>query len=569
MAVAFDASSAYGGESTTTFSWTHTPVGTPKGVAIVITQGEYFSGSSLDKVAYVSYGGGTFATRKATVAYLDSPSACRHYIYFLSAPPSGAQTIEVGLSGGSGVGPHTACAFTVTASNPHTTFTGMEYLDVLAGTSTPNTGGSAAVMPSGIEREAVQCAVGFFYYQTGHTFTTSDILSSSDTVIHQHTFGENATQTCISAPSASTHLFEWTVSSAYSPGAVFQGFGIAEGVQVVTIDIATETDTASLLAQIREIESLQEVSEALDISPLSGLTCPPQSVQDESSFRSVFMGDVLVTSATVTLTMSVTVSGPTTYVYSTTLYRGSWFATPLSLIQYLVEKWNESGTPDGLGAWGACLCGTSGRIRLTPDLSYGAITAASLTISDAVIAEECGLEATTQNLGAIGTAVCLPNAMSFFLSPVWPIHAYERGVEPLSGYASRSHNGTTYSFAGNWRSTVSLGVTLDMRDGDYTEFQLWRTLWARRWAAGRAVTFYMDEADLPSEWDEDLTDADVLVVASTPDRLGGRRSIDWNSAHAELRDVYTFALYRPPYPDPLVYEVPSAIVRLSASVGEV
>jgi len=291
---------------------------------------------------------------------------------------------------------------------------------------------------------------------------------------------------------------------------------------------------------------------------------------DESSFRSVFMGDVLFTAASTVVSITHTVAGPTSYVWTETFYRGTWFSSPLALIQYMVEKWNEANPG---GAMSARLVTTdeapSGIIEITPDIALGTITALTFVIADATVASECGLSGTSQNFGAVSAAFNMSLPLAYSLIPTWPIYAYERGVEPLSGYASRSHDGTTYSFAGNWRSTVSLGVTLDMRDGDYTEFQLWRSLWARRWAAGRAVTFYMDEADLPSEWDEDLTDADVLVVAATPDRLGGRRSIDWNSAHAELRDVYTFALYRPPYPDPLVYEVPSAIVRLSASVGEV
>lgn len=301
---------------------------------------------------------------------------------------------------------------------------------------------------------------------------------------------------------------------------------------------------------------------------------------DESSFRSVFMGDVLFTAASTVVSITHTVSGPTSYTWTETFYRGTWFSSPLALVQYMVEKWNEANPGGAMSARlvtdtavdayiGSSLIQTYARIEITPDTSLGTITALTFAIADSAIAYECGFTSTSQNFGAVSAAFNLTRGIYYSLIPTWPIHVYERGVEPLSGYAARAHDGTTYSYAGNWRSTVDLGVTLDRRGADYGEFQLWRGLWARRWAAGRAVTFYLDEADLPSEWDEDLTDADVLVVASTPDRLGGRRSVEWNDAHAELRDVYTFALYRPPYPDPLVYEVPSAIIRLSASVGEV
>lgn len=302
---------------------------------------------------------------------------------------------------------------------------------------------------------------------------------------------------------------------------------------------------------------------------------------DESSFRSVFMGDVLFTAASTTLSITHTVAGPTSYTWSTTVYRGTWFSSPLALVQYMVEKWNEANPG---GAMSARLVTntvvdtyaspsffgeTYAQIEITPDAGFGTITALTFAISDSSIAYECGFTGTSQNYGAVSGAFNLTRGIYYSLIPTWPIHAYERGVEPLSGYATRAHDGTTYSYAGNWRSTVSLGVTLDRRDDDYTEFSNWRALWAGRWAAGRSVTFYLDEADLPSEWDEDLTNADVLVVSATPDRLTGRRSIEWNDAHAEVREPVRFALYRPPYPDTSVYEVPSAIIRLSASVGEV
>ena len=282
------------------------------------------------------------------------------------------------------------------------------------------------------------------------------------------------------------------------------------------------------------------------------------------------MGDVLFTAASTVVSITHTVSGPTSYAWTETFYRGTWFSSPLALIQYMVEKWNES-IPGGQMT--ARLVtddeAPSAIIEITPDTGLGTITALTFAIADATVAGECGLTGASQNFGAVSAAFNLSDTLDYSLIPTWPIHAYERGGEPLSGYASRAHDGTTYSYAGNWRSTVDLGVTLDRRDGVYTEFQLWRNLWARRWAAGRAVTFYLDEADLPTEWDEDLTDADVLVVAATPGQLGGRRSIDWNDSHAEVRDVYTFALYRPPTPDPLVYEVPSAIIRTAATLGEV
>lgn len=92
MAIAFDAKSQLSGTFTTGFgSWTHTPVGTPAGVIVLITQGV----ADTDDVTSVTYGG--IAMTRIAFDHQDGggdPTAA--YLYFLGeGVPSGAQTVAV------------------------------------------------------------------------------------------------------------------------------------------------------------------------------------------------------------------------------------------------------------------------------------------------------------------------------------------------------------------------------------------------------------------------------------------------------------------------------------------
>lgn len=129
MAVVFDAASlstnvtGAGGN----WSWTHTPVGTPTGVAIGV--GIFASGG----VTGVTYGGVTCTQSViATTAANDEDMV----VYTLANPPSGPQTVVVATTGfvaGQG------CAVTVTGGNTTT---------VLSGTATANDGGTTATSQS-------------------------------------------------------------------------------------------------------------------------------------------------------------------------------------------------------------------------------------------------------------------------------------------------------------------------------------------------------------------------------------------------------------------------------------
>ncbi len=111
MAVAHDAYSDSGGFTNSPVTWTHTPTGTVRGVAVLIAGGD----SSADNIASVTYGGQAL-TRKC-YAHDDFGEQGSSFIYFLgtvpSAQQSGAQSVVVTPNA---FGNKRAVCVTVTAS---------------------------------------------------------------------------------------------------------------------------------------------------------------------------------------------------------------------------------------------------------------------------------------------------------------------------------------------------------------------------------------------------------------------------------------------------------------------
>ena len=102
-AVAIPANALY----TATFSWTHTPVGTPRGAAVVVVQE-----GSTDQVSGVTYGGVAMTRVRSDVRTATEDG--RVYLYFLGAGvPTGAQTVTVTLTGAEDTN---AVSFTVTSA---------------------------------------------------------------------------------------------------------------------------------------------------------------------------------------------------------------------------------------------------------------------------------------------------------------------------------------------------------------------------------------------------------------------------------------------------------------------
>lgn len=124
MAVAFDAASeshsgTTGASSVASFSWTHTPVGTPKGVLVFV----YTAASTSDIITGVTYGGVSMSAVTGGRAVDSAGETGSVKAYFLgSGISTGAQTVEVTRTNDSTV--TYACAYTVTAG-ANTSYTGV------------------------------------------------------------------------------------------------------------------------------------------------------------------------------------------------------------------------------------------------------------------------------------------------------------------------------------------------------------------------------------------------------------------------------------------------------------
>jgi hypothetical protein len=99
-AVAYDAvshDSAAAAGATSSFNWTHTPVGTPRGVLVYVVQGT----TAVDEVTSVTYGSLTLTRVGVACDTLTEPGCV--YAYFGGySVPTGAQTVTVNSSGASG-----------------------------------------------------------------------------------------------------------------------------------------------------------------------------------------------------------------------------------------------------------------------------------------------------------------------------------------------------------------------------------------------------------------------------------------------------------------------------------
>lgn len=137
MTVSFDATfgSAALVNTATTATWTHTPVGTPKGVVVLIPQG-----TAPDEITVVTYGG--VALARVRFVARSAAEACAVYYYFLGANiPTGAQTVAVTSTG---TAPKWPQSVTMTAAGVETAVNVENGLDagIIANPSlslTPNT----------------------------------------------------------------------------------------------------------------------------------------------------------------------------------------------------------------------------------------------------------------------------------------------------------------------------------------------------------------------------------------------------------------------------------------------
>src|SRR3972149_1067868 len=111
MAIAFDAFSNYTGTSNTSFSWTHTPVGTPKAVIVWVVQ----NAATTVEANAPTYGGVTMTLVGSSVN--STGERGRVDCYFLGTKiRTGSQTVEVTVITPPGTYYRGASCVTLTAS---------------------------------------------------------------------------------------------------------------------------------------------------------------------------------------------------------------------------------------------------------------------------------------------------------------------------------------------------------------------------------------------------------------------------------------------------------------------
>ncbi len=110
MAIAFDAVNTSNHNSTTTFSWTHTPSGTP---TLAVVYG-YYTNATFG-VTSVTYGGVTMTMLFNTVG--NSTVGSWQWFAYLPNPPSGAQTVTINKNSDGQNAVATSSTYTGTATD--------------------------------------------------------------------------------------------------------------------------------------------------------------------------------------------------------------------------------------------------------------------------------------------------------------------------------------------------------------------------------------------------------------------------------------------------------------------
>lgn len=95
MAIAFDAATESIRTATTDpYTFTHTPVGTPRGIALAITHGETVSG----QISSVTYGGQSMTLQATKTLSFGGEAGRTQWWYLGTGIPTGAQTVSIDLT---------------------------------------------------------------------------------------------------------------------------------------------------------------------------------------------------------------------------------------------------------------------------------------------------------------------------------------------------------------------------------------------------------------------------------------------------------------------------------------
>lgn len=253
-------------------------------------------------------------------------------------------------------------------------------------------------------------------------------------------------------------------------------------------------------------------------------------MSDVTDYRASLLGDVIFT-APATASITLVVSGPATYTHNVSIAAGTWFASPLALLELLVSAWNDS-IPGGQMSvtWVSDPDDANyGKFAVVPETGLGTVT--SLTFAIPEVFAACGLASASVNLGSGSSTKytsAAPHAMTFF----WPVAVYNRRVDVLSGYSAYAEDGTVYAVEGAHQETHELSFALD-RYGGYSEVDAWLGLWLSHWSRGRSVYFTLGDGGISlvceaqerldfSRLIEQTNSLDYTATITFRERAGGR-----------------------------------------------
>lgn len=173
--IAFDAASE--GTGTTSLTWTHTPVGTPKGVVVYCAANT----SATDVFSGATYGG-TAMTQVNSAS--EATEAGFIEAYFLGASiPTGAQTVVCTISSGS-TDKHGAAVSVTVSSGANTQTAGADSC----------TGSSAgAANPSCTIGSITGASYGFVGLHSGQNAPSGVTAGTGETERHDHDYGTQTT----------------------------------------------------------------------------------------------------------------------------------------------------------------------------------------------------------------------------------------------------------------------------------------------------------------------------------------------------------------------------------------
>lgn len=242
MTVAYDTKSAV--TTAGNMSWTHTPVGTPKGVLVLIVQNIGIT----NEVTSVTYGGTALTQTTDSPLYVDAGAEDGTvYAYFLGASvPTGAQTVAVNVNGTASA--KTACCITLTAATSTLVVQNTEFIDYteLGTVSNPSVDITVDEYKSAFIAAAMftgKGVAGDVSVLTGCTEVYERVIGSALAGFLRRSSIENG---------SGTFTCGWNITTSDEAGIL--AVAIGEPLQTVPVaDRAEETDESRTLSAIKSV----------------------------------------------------------------------------------------------------------------------------------------------------------------------------------------------------------------------------------------------------------------------------------------------------------------------------